>query len=106
MDVGTRSQIKAAASSSCSMYIQHGRRSAVSAPRPRNLIPLTNVLSVVNGNFHNRPQMNEFHQLATAMLAIAFAAMMLVASQLFVETRSARLPTAPTAPLASMPSDK
>jgi hypothetical protein len=50
--------------------------------------------------------MNEFHQLATALLAIAFAAVMLVAGQLFIENRSARLPAAPTAPLASVPWDK
>jgi hypothetical protein len=36
--------------------------------------------------------MNEVHQLATAMLAIAFAAVMLVAGQLFIENRSAAAP--------------
>jgi hypothetical protein len=47
--------------------------------------------------------MNEVHQLATAMLAIAFAAVMLVAGQLFIENRSARLPAAL---IASVPWDK
>ena len=51
-------------------------------------------------------RMNELHQLATAMLAIAFAAVMLVAGQLFIENRSARLPAAPTALMASVPWDK
>ena len=50
--------------------------------------------------------MNEVHQLATAMLAIAFAAVMLVAGQLFIEKRSARLPAAPAALTASVPEDK
>ena len=50
--------------------------------------------------------MNEVHQLATAMLAIAFAAVMLVACQLFIENRSARLPAAPAALIASVPGDK
>ena len=43
--------------------------------------------------------MNEFDQMATAMLAIAFSALMLVASDLFVENRSVRLPAVPTAPM-------
>jgi hypothetical protein len=47
--------------------------------------------------------MNEVHQLATAMLAIAFAAVMLVAGQLFIENRSARLPAAPAVLMASEP---
>ena len=50
----------------------------------------------------NRRTMNEVHQLATAMLAIAFAAVMLVAGQLFIENRSARLPAAPAALMASV----
>jgi hypothetical protein len=50
--------------------------------------------------------MNEIHQLATAMLAIVFAAVMLVAGQLFIEKRSARLPAAPAALIASVPWDK
>jgi len=53
--------------------------------------------------FGNRAQMNEFYQLATAMLAIAFAAVMLVAGQLFIENKSARLQAAP---LVSVPWDK
>jgi hypothetical protein len=50
--------------------------------------------------------MNEVPQLATAMLAIAFAAVMLVAGQLFIEKRSATLPAAPAALMASVPWDK
>jgi hypothetical protein len=50
--------------------------------------------------------MNEIHQLATAMLAIVFAAVMLVAGQLFIENRSARLLAAPTALMGSVPWDK
>jgi hypothetical protein len=53
-----------------------------------------------------RPKMNEVPQLATAMLAIAFAAVMLVAGQLFIEKRSARLPAAPAALTARLPGDK
>jgi hypothetical protein len=48
-------------------------------------------------------RMNEVHQLATAMLAIAFAAVMLVAGQLFIENRSARPLAAPTALMGSVP---
>ena len=48
--------------------------------------------------------MNEFHQLATAMLTIAFAAVMLVAGQLYIENMSARLQAGPMA--ASVPWDK
>jgi len=44
-----------------------------------------------------RPKMNEVPQLATAMLAIVFAAVMLVAGQLYIEKRSAMLPAAPAA---------
>jgi hypothetical protein len=47
--------------------------------------------------------MNEVHQLATAMLAIAFAAVMLVAGQLFIANRSARPLAAPTALMGSVP---
>jgi hypothetical protein len=47
--------------------------------------------------------MNEVHQLATALLAIAFAGVMLVAGQLFIENGSARLPAAPAALMASVP---
>jgi hypothetical protein len=46
--------------------------------------------------------MNEVHQLATALLAIAFAGVMLVAGQLFIENGSARLPAA-RALMASVP---
>jgi hypothetical protein len=56
-----------------------------------------------------QPKMNEVPQLATAMLAIAFAAVMLVAGQMFIEKREARLPAALTAqvqadkPFANLP---
>jgi hypothetical protein len=36
--------------------------------------------------------MNEIHQLASAMLAIAFAAVMLVAGQSFIEYRANKYP--------------
>jgi len=51
-------------------------------------------------------KMNEVPQLASAMLAIVFAAMLLVAGQLFIEKRSARLPAAPAALTARVPEDK
>jgi len=54
--------------------------------------------------FGNRVQMNEVNQLATAMLTIAFATVMLVAGLLFIESRSARLQAVPMA--ASVPWDK
>jgi hypothetical protein len=69
----------------------------------RNLIPLIEVL--IGGILVTERRMNEVHQLATAMLAIAFAAVMLVAGQLFIENRSARLPAAPAALIASVPWD-
>jgi hypothetical protein len=50
--------------------------------------------------------MNEVPQLATAMLAIAFAAVMLVAGQLFIENKASRLSAAPAALIASVPWDK
>jgi hypothetical protein len=50
--------------------------------------------------------MNEVPQLATAMLAIAFAAVMLVVGQLYIEKRSDRLPAAPTALTAAVPGDQ
>jgi hypothetical protein len=50
--------------------------------------------------------MNEVPQLATAMLAIAFAAVMLVVGQLYIEKRSDRLPAAPTALTAQVQGDK
>ena len=49
--------------------------------------------------------MNEVPQLATAMLAIAFAAVMLVAGQLYIENKSARLTAVPAALTASVPWD-
>jgi hypothetical protein len=49
--------------------------------------------------------MNEVPQLASAMLAIAFAAVMLVAGQLYIENRSARLTAVPAALTASVPWD-
>jgi len=45
--------------------------------------------------------MNEVPQLASAMLAIAFAAVMLVAGQLYIENKSARLKAVPAALNAS-----
>jgi hypothetical protein len=50
--------------------------------------------------------MNEVPQLATAMLAIAFAAVMLVTGQLFIEKRAAMVPAAPAAITARVPGDK
>ena len=47
--------------------------------------------------------MNEIHQLASAMLAIAFAAVMLVAAQLFIEYRANKYPLVQTVQTASMP---
>jgi hypothetical protein len=55
--------------------------------------------------FDNGQRMNEVPQLAGAMLAIAFAAVMLVAGQLYIE-KSARLKAVPAALMASVPSDK
>jgi hypothetical protein len=49
--------------------------------------------------------MNEVPQLAGAMLAMAFAAVMLVAGQLYIE-KSARLKAVPAALMASVPWDK
>jgi len=45
--------------------------------------------------------MNEDHQLATAMLAIAFAAVMLVAGQLYIENTSMQLRPTSAAQVAS-----
>jgi hypothetical protein len=53
-----------------------------------------------------QPKMNEVPQLATAMLAIVFAAVMLVAGQLYIENKSARLTAVPHALTASVPGDK
>jgi hypothetical protein len=47
--------------------------------------------------------MNETHQLASAMLAIAFAAVMLVAGQLFIEYRTNKYPVAQAVQTASRP---
>src|SRR3981189_579878 len=63
-----------------------------SAPPPRDLKAVFYLHAEAPG-----PKMNEVPQLATAMLAIAFAAVMLVAGQLYIEKRSARLPAAPAA---------
>jgi hypothetical protein len=49
--------------------------------------------------------MNEVPELASAMLAIAVAAVMLVAGQLYIENESARLTAVPDALTASMPWD-
>jgi hypothetical protein len=53
-----------------------------------------------------KPKMNEVPQLATAMLAIAFAAVMLVAGQLYIEKKSSQLPAAPAALTAQVQGDK
>jgi hypothetical protein len=47
--------------------------------------------------------MIEIHQLASAMLAIAFAAVMLVAGQLFIEYRANKYPLVRAVQTASMP---
>jgi hypothetical protein len=39
--------------------------------------------------------MNEVHQLASAILTIVFAAVMVVAAQLFIDHKSAKHPVAP-----------
>jgi len=49
--------------------------------------------------------MNDVPQLAGAMLAIAFAAVMLVAGQLYIENRSERPTAVPAALTASVPWD-
>jgi hypothetical protein len=48
-------------------------------------------------------KMNEAPELVSAMLAIAFAAVMLVAGQLYIENRSARPPAVTAALMASVP---
>jgi hypothetical protein len=45
--------------------------------------------------------MNEVSQLASAMLAIAFAAVILVAGQLYIQSRPERLTVIPSALMAS-----
>jgi hypothetical protein len=50
--------------------------------------------------------MNEGTQLASAMLVIVFAAVMLIAGQLYIESREnkpLRFPTAPAVQMASFP---
>jgi hypothetical protein len=47
--------------------------------------------------------MNEVSQLASAMLAIAFAAVMWVAGQLYIQSRPERLMAIPAALTASAP---
>jgi hypothetical protein len=49
--------------------------------------------------------MNDIPQLAGAMLAIAFAAVMLVAGQLYIENSPARFTAVPAALTASVPWD-
>ena len=44
--------------------------------------------------------MNDAHELVSAMLAIAFAAVMLVAGQQYIEHRSTNLPTISAAQVA------
>jgi hypothetical protein len=64
----------------------YSTRTLISPPRQEDRL-----LFVCAGG---KPQMKEDHQLATAMLAIAFAAVMLVVGQLYIEKRSDRLPAA------------
>jgi hypothetical protein len=47
--------------------------------------------------------MNESSQLVSAMLTIAFAAVMLVAGQLYIQSRSERLATIPATLTTSVP---
>jgi hypothetical protein len=47
--------------------------------------------------------MSEIHQLASAMLAIAFAAVMLVAGQSFIEYRANKYPLVQVVQTAPMP---
>jgi hypothetical protein len=48
--------------------------------------------AVYSAKFTREWKMNEIHQLASAMLAIAFAAVMLVAAQQFLEYRANKYP--------------
>ena len=50
--------------------------------------------------------MNEVNRLASAMLAIAFAAVMLVAGQLCIQSRPERVTAIPAALTASVSFDK
>jgi hypothetical protein len=63
------------------------------------------VNGVCSTKFYSRVdwKMNETHQLASAMLAIAFAAVMLVAGQLFIEYRTNKYPVAQAVQTASRP---
>ena len=50
--------------------------------------------------------MSEVTQLASAMVVIVFAAVMLIAGQLYIESRenkSVRIPTTPAVQIASIP---
>jgi hypothetical protein len=47
--------------------------------------------------------MNEIYQLASAVLAIAFAAVMLVAGQLFIEYHANKYPLVQSVQIASLP---
>jgi hypothetical protein len=47
--------------------------------------------------------MNDAHELVSAMLAIVFAAVTLVAGQLYIENTSTKLPIVPAAQMASVP---
>jgi hypothetical protein len=50
--------------------------------------------------------MNEVSQLASAVLVMVFATLMLVAAQLYIESRenkSVRIPTVPAVQIASFP---
>jgi hypothetical protein len=47
--------------------------------------------------------MNEVDQLFTAMLAIVFAAVMLVAGGLYIDNRPTEAPAIPAAQMASVP---
>jgi hypothetical protein len=47
--------------------------------------------------------MNEVSQLASAMLAVVFAAVMLVAGQLYIQSRPERFTVIPSALTASVP---
>ena len=47
--------------------------------------------------------MNGIDQLASAMLAIVFAAVMLIAGQLFIENRASKYPLVQAVQIASMP---
>jgi hypothetical protein len=58
------------------------------------------------GRFHrliaSGSEMNEFNQFASAMLAMVFAAVMLVAAQLFIEFRADKFPSVQVVQIASV----